>query len=56
VGTVEGEFYLCPTTAGQLPTLLGQLFERPGEIPAAFRPYATQYDTYLMRFDDIVAE
>ena len=51
VGTVSGSFALYRTEAGQqLP-----FFCQPGAVPEPFRPFATQYDNYLMRYDDIVA-
>lgn len=55
VGTVEGEFYLYRVDAGNLPALLSELFLQPEEVPVAFHPYETQYDTYLMRYEDIVS-
>ena len=54
VGTVSGDFYLYRTSAGQLPQLLRELFVNPATVQPAFRPFRTQYDTYLMRYDDIV--
>ena len=56
VGTVSGEFYLYRTDAGKLPELMRTLFADPKAIPAPFHPFETQYDTYLMRFDDIVGK
>ena len=56
VGIVTGDFYLYRTDAGNMPQLLRNLFAHPQSIPAPFRPYETQYDTYLMRFEDIVGE
>ncbi len=55
-GTLGGDFYFCPTTADHLPQILHELFCKPCAVPAPFRPYETQYDTYLMRFADIVSE
>ena len=54
-GTVEGEFYLYRVDAAAMPPLLHRLFGRPCDIPAPFHPFATQYDTYLMRYQDIVS-
>ena len=54
VGTVSGEFWLYRTDAGKTPKLLRTLFDAPQTIPAPFRPFETQYDTYLMKFDDII--
>lgn len=54
VGTVCGDFYLYRTKAEKIPQLLQSLFAHPQTIAAPFRPFVTQYDTYLMRFDDII--
>ena len=54
VGTVGGEFWLYRTDADRLPLLVKELFDAPSSIPAPFRPFETQYDTYLMKFDDII--
>ena len=56
MGTVSGDFYLYRTDAGKLPELMRTLFADPKAIPAPFHPFETQYDTYLMRFDDIVGK
>lgn len=53
VGTVSGEFYLYRLESGRYPALLEQLFVKAENVPAAFKPYQTQYDTYLMRYEDI---
>lgn len=55
VGTVSGDFYLYPTQAGNTPYPLRRLFLNPANIPAPFRPFATQYDTYLMPLSSILA-
>ncbi len=54
VGTKTGEFWLYRTTAGHIPALLQGLFAAPDTLPTAFHPFETQYDTYLMRFEDII--
>ena len=54
VGTVSGDFYLYRVDADRVPQLLQDLFDHPSTIPAPFRPYETQYDTYLMRYEDII--
>jgi hypothetical protein len=33
--------------------MVHDLFDHPSTIAPPFRPFVTQYDTYLMRFDDI---
>ena len=53
VGTRTGEFWLYRTAAGHLPVLLQRLFLHPETLPEAFHPFETQYDTYLMRFEDL---
>ena len=55
VGTVSGDFYLYRVEAGHIPSLLRDLFQCPDSIPAPFCPFETQYDTYLMRYDDIIS-
>lgn len=54
VGTVGGDFYLYRVEAGQFPPLLHRLFQHPDGIQSPCSPFKTQYDTYLMRYDDIV--
>ena len=53
VGTVSGDFYLYRTDAGKMPKLLQSLFDNPQTIPLPYHPFETQYDTYLMKFEDI---
>ena len=49
-GTKTGTFRIMATEAGcQLP-----LFSAPKEVNAPFKPFLTQYDTYLMKYNDIV--
>lgn len=54
VGTVGGDFYLYRVDAKHIPALLRDLFDHPQSIPKPFHPFETQYDTYLMRYHDIV--
>ncbi len=53
-GSVGGEFYLYRVDGSNMPQLLRTLFNNPEAMAAPFHPFETQYDTYLMRFDDIV--
>ncbi|MCR4582929.1 MAG: hypothetical protein K5764_05170 [Prevotella sp.] len=54
---VHASFRLYGVRAGSIPPAVRQLFAPPQTIPAPFRPFETQYDTYLMRYDEIaVAE
>ena len=49
IGLKTGAFRLMATETGcKLP-----LFSVPAEVKAPFKPFKTQYDTYLMRFNDI---
>ena len=50
MGTKKGHFGIYRTKAGDLP--LPQ-FHHPQDTAKPFRPFQTQYDTYLMRFSDI---
>lgn len=54
VGTVSGDFYLYRIDNTKTPQLLCTLFAAPKTVPAPFHPFETQYDTYLMRFEDVV--
>ena len=54
VGTVKGEFMLYRIEKGHIPQLLQDLFIPPSAIPSPRHPFETQYDTYLMRYEDIV--
>lgn len=49
---INGDFRLQYTTKDIIPTL----FKNPSNIQAPFKPFFTQYDTYLMRFNDITPE
>lgn len=42
-----------PVTKGQLPETLAPLFMPAASVPAPFKPFYTQYDTYLLRWQDI---
>ena len=47
--TKKGGFRMYQTNAGDTP----RLFENPATVSAAYNPFLTQYDTYLMRFNEI---
>ena len=53
VGTVSGSFHLYRTDAGQLPSVLRPFFADPQTVPVPRHPFTTQYDTYLMKYEDI---
>lgn len=51
IGTKTGSFHIQATEKGcPYPALM----QEPATIPAAFHPYYTQYDTYLMRYNEII--
>jgi beta-galactosidase len=53
VGAVSGSFRLYRLEAGRWPQTVRTLFVHPQAVPAPFRPFLTQYDTYLLRYHDI---
>ncbi len=56
VGTLHGNFRICRVSGGKLPQALGHLFLDPVEIRQPQRRFLTQYDTYLMKYNDIVSD
>jgi len=51
--TPTARFTVYRVEAGRWPSVLRRLFRQPSAVPSPFRPFLTQYDTYLNRFDDI---
>ena len=56
VGVKSGHFSMYRTEAGKLSPGLMQLFGSPGAMKEAFRPFLTQYDTYLVKYEDIIGK
>ena len=52
-GSVSGQFRIYTIHADQWPQAVSRLFLPAHAVPAPFRPFETQYDTYLMKFDEI---
>lgn len=52
-GTMEGDFYLYKVTPEQI-SKLNHLLKDPKSIQEPFHPFETQYDTYIMKFEDII--
>ena len=48
-GPVSASFRIYRVESGQTPSL----FVAPHDVPAPFHPFATQYDTYLMKYNNI---
>ena len=51
VGVTFQSYYI---KSNVMPEILRRMFVSPGSIAAPFRPFETQYDTYLMKFDDMI--
>ncbi|MCR4852802.1 MAG: DUF4981 domain-containing protein [Prevotella sp.] len=49
VGTARGHFRLYRIDAKEMPAIIKTIFAKPSTIPAPFKPFETQYDTYLMQ-------
>lgn len=54
VSQLEGNFCVFPLTAGQWPKYISYLFEQLKKQEGSENPFLTEYDTYLLRFEDIV--
>lgn len=52
-GPVGAAFRLYRVKAGNWPQAVARLFAPASEVPAPQRPFLTQYDTYLLRYNDI---
>jgi len=52
-GSVSGQFRIYTIHSDQCPQAVSRLFLPAHAVPAPFRPFETQYDTYLMKFDEI---
>ena len=48
--TLQGTFRICAVKDNELPPAMSYLLSQP---TTPFKPFKTQYDTYLMRYDDI---
>lgn len=48
--TLQGTFRICAVKDNELPPAMSYLLSQP---KTPFKPFKTQYDTYLMRYDDI---
>ncbi len=51
VGVTFQSYYI---KSNVMPEILRHMFVSPSSIAAPFRPFETQYDTYLMKFDDMI--
>ena len=54
-GPVSGKFCIYRIEAGNMPEVVKRLFAPADRVPAPFHPFLTQYDTYLLKYNDIIA-
>ena len=52
-GSVSATFRCYYIKADVMPEMVGRMFAPASNVPAPFKPYLTQYDTYLQKYDDI---
>lgn len=50
---VSARFRIFPLKAGDMPQEVRRMFNAPSHVPQPLHPFASQYDTYLMRFNDV---
>ncbi len=50
---IKGEFCLYYIDAHDMQQTIKDLFVNPQTVPASFHPFETQYDTYLLKYNDI---
>ena len=53
VGTLAGDFRVYRINGKDGVSGLPKLFLHPSGMPSPFHPFMKQYDTYLMRFDEV---
>ncbi len=53
VGAIFQSYYI---KADVMPEVVSRLFAPAADVPAPFRPFKTQYDTYLMKYRDVVED
>ena len=56
VGIKKGTFRMTAVSGGKLPQAVGHLFVDPREIRQPQRHFLTQYDTYLMKYEDVLGQ
>lgn len=52
---ISGSFYLCKINSMDILKLKG-LFVNPQQVKKVFNPFRSQYDTYLLKFNNILSE
>jgi len=53
---VSATFQSYYIKADVMPEVVSRLFAPAADVPAPFRPFKTQYDTYLMKYRDVVED
>ena len=56
VGTLTGHFRIYRINGHDGASSLHNLLMSPSDIPSPFHPFEKQYDTYLMRFDEVFGQ
>lgn len=51
--SISAHFRIYPLKAGNATQAVQRLFIAPSCVPQPLHPFTSQYDTYLMRFDDV---
>ena len=55
-GPVSASFRSYYIKAGVMPEVVRQFFQPATSVPAPYKPFLTQYDTYLLKYDKIKAQ
>ena len=50
---ISAHFRIYPLKGGNATQAVQRLFISPSCVPQPLHPFTSQYDTYLMRFDDV---
>ncbi len=56
IDRITGAFYLYKIDAKDKKTIMDSLFVEPQNIKQPFTPFLSQYDTYLLKYDDIIGK
>ena len=55
-GPVGATFRFYYIKGDVMPQVVKQIFAPASDVPAPFKPFLTQYDTYLLKYDKIKAQ
>lgn len=54
IESLDGSLVICPLSAGKWPEEISYLFKQANDIEKPENPFLSVYDTYLMKYSDIV--